>query len=46
MLQADWNRADVVWVSWRNWQEWFGFAVLAAGIVMVLPNRITGTLTA
>jgi hypothetical protein len=32
-------------VSRQHWQEWSGFAVLAAGIVLVLPNRITGSPT-
>ena len=29
-------------VSHQHWQEWSGFAILAAGIVLVLPERITG----
>ena len=29
-------------VSRQHWQEWSGFAILAAGIVLVLPERITG----
>ena len=29
-------------VSRQHWQEWSGLAVLAAGIVLVLPSRITG----
>jgi len=29
-------------VSRQHWQEWSGFAILAAGIVLVLPGRITG----
>ena len=29
-------------VSQQHWQEWSGFAILAAGIVLVLPERITG----
>ena len=28
-------------VSPQHWQEWSGLAVLSAGIVLVLPNRIT-----
>ena len=28
----------------QHWQEWAGFAILAAGIVLVLPERITGRL--
>ena len=31
-------------VSHQHWQEWSGFAILAAGIVLVLPERITGRL--
>ena len=30
-------------VSRQHWQEWAGIAVLAAGIVLVLPERITGS---
>ena len=30
----------------QHWQEWLGFAVLAAGIVLTLPSRITGSPTA
>lgn len=30
-------------VSQQSWEEWAGFAVLAGGIVLVLPNRITGS---
>ena len=30
-------------VSRQHWQEGLGFAILAAGIVLVLPSRITGT---
>jgi hypothetical protein len=29
-------------VSRQHWQEWLGFAILAAGIVLALPARITG----
>ena len=29
-------------ISRQHWQEWSGFAILAAGIVLVLPDRITG----
>ena len=29
-------------VSRQHWQEWSGFAILAAGIVLTLPERITG----
>jgi hypothetical protein len=29
-------------VSRQHWQEGLGFAVLAAGIALVLPERITG----
>jgi hypothetical protein len=29
-------------ISRQHWQEWSGFAILAAGIVLVLPERITG----
>ncbi len=29
-------------ISQQHWQEWAGVAVLAAGIVMILPERITG----
>ena len=29
-------------VSRQHWQEWLGFSVLAAGIVLTLPERITG----
>ena len=29
-------------VSRQHWQERAGFAVLAAGVVLVLPTRITG----
>lgn len=29
-------------VSRQHWQEWAGFATFAAGIVLVLPDRITG----
>lgn len=29
-------------VSRQHWQEWSGFAILAVGIVLVLPERITG----
>ncbi len=29
-------------VSRQHWQEGAGFAVLAAGIVLVLPSRVTG----
>lgn len=29
-------------VSRQHWQEWSGFATLAAGIVLVLLERITG----
>ena len=32
-------------VSRQPWQEWVCFAVLAAGIVLVLPSRLTGTPT-
>ena len=28
--------------SRQHWQEWVGFAVLAAGVVLVLPKRLTG----
>lgn len=28
--------------SRQTWQEWSGFAILAAGIVLVLPDRIIG----
>lgn len=28
--------------SQQHWQEWIGFAVISAGTVMVLPDRITG----
>jgi hypothetical protein len=30
-------------VSRQHWQEWSSFAILAAGIVLVLPNWITGS---
>ena len=29
--------------SQQHWQEWLGFAVLAAGIVLLLPKSITGS---
>ena len=29
-------------VSRQHWQEWLGFAILTAGIVLVLPERIIG----
>lgn len=29
-------------VSRQHSQEWLGIAILAGGIVLVLPNRITG----
>jgi hypothetical protein len=29
-------------VSQQHWQEWSGFAILAAGIVLVLPERTAG----
>ncbi len=29
-------------VSRQHWQEWSGFSVIAAGIVLALPERITG----
>ncbi len=32
-------------VSRQHWQEWSGFASLAAGIVLVLSGRITGSHT-
>lgn len=32
-------------VSRQHWQEWLGFTILAAGIVLVLPSRITGSPT-
>ena len=32
-------------VSRQPWQEWAGFAVLATGIVLVLPKSITGSPT-
>lgn len=28
-------------VSRQHWQEWLGFAVIAAGVVFVLPKRFT-----
>ena len=31
--------------SHQHWQEWAGFAVFAAGIVLVLPKSITGSPT-
>ena len=31
--------------SHHHWQEWAGFAVFAAGIVLVLPKSITGSPT-
>ena len=30
-------------VSRQHWQEWVGFAIIAAGIVLVLTKRITGS---
>ena len=32
-------------VSRQHWQEWSGFAILAGGIVLAPPNRITGSPT-
>ena len=32
-------------VSRQHWQEWAGLAVLAAGFVLILPTRITGSST-
>ena len=32
-------------VSREHWGEWSGFAVLAAGIVLVLPKSIIGSPT-
>ncbi len=29
-------------ISRQHWQEWAGIAILAGGIVLVLPNRIIG----
>ncbi len=29
-------------VSRQRWQEWGGFGVIAAGIVLTLPKRFTG----
>jgi uncharacterized membrane protein len=31
--------------SHQHWQEWTGFALIAAGIVLVLPKSITGSTT-
>ena len=30
-------------VSRQHWQEWSGLAILAAGIVLLLPKSITGS---
>ena len=32
-------------ISRQHWQEWSGFAILAAGIDLILPSRITGNPT-
>lgn len=32
-------------ISGQHLQEWSGLAILAAGIVLVLPGRITGSPT-
>ena len=32
-------------ISHQHWQEWSGFATIAAGIVLVLPKSITGSTT-
>ena len=29
-------------ISRQHWQEWLGFAVIAGGIVLTLPERFTG----
>lgn len=29
--------------SLQHWQEWLGLVVLAGGIALVLPDRITGS---
>jgi hypothetical protein len=30
-------------ISQQHWQEWLGFALIAAGIVLTLPKSITGS---
>ena len=32
----------LIGVSQQSWQVWVGIAIIAAGIVLTLPKRLTG----